>query len=156
MLASCLSFHVPVSPADKCTPRTRCYVIRAFAQEVGDPTAVRALRFVRHDPLTSPDEPLRVRWRWFHATAASTSEESDRSIIVARELCTVADAHAAVATQAGVEVQSSRLVLSGCALDKPDELLYDAGYKSSRSVLYLQVKLLKAEDGGSEWLFEHS
>jgi len=47
-------------------------------------------------------------------------------------------------------------VLSGCALDKPDELLYDAGYKSSRSVLYLQVKLLKAEDGGSEWLFEHS
>ena len=103
---------------------------------------------------------MRIRGSRLLRAVAGASRTGGRTLGLPAtwQLCTVADAHAAVATQAGVEVHSSRLVLSGCELIKPDELLYDAGYKSSRSVLYLQVKRLMAEDGGSdsEWLFEHS
>ena len=108
-----------------------------------DPTAVRALRFVRHDPLTAPDEPLRVRWRFFHAPPSDRrpdDEDEQQVVIVPRELCTVGEAHSAVAAQAGVGEDTSRLVLRGVSLDDKDEVLFDAGYKSTASVLYLQLR----------------
>jgi hypothetical protein len=108
---------------------------------------VRALRFVRHDPLTAPDEPLRVRWRFFHAppSARGADDEDDTHVvIVPRELCTVGEAHSAIAAQAGVRQDTSghtsRLVLRGCALDDKDQLLFDAGYKTTASMLYLQLR----------------
>ena len=128
-----------------------------LTQEVFDPTAVRALRFVRHDPLTAPDEPLRVRWRFFHAPPSDRrpdDEDEQQVVIVPRELCTVGEAHSAVAAQAGVGEDTSRLVLRGVSLDDKDEVLFDAGYKSTASVLYLQLRQQgEAPEDGPGWEF---
>lgn len=140
------------APAARLTVR-----LHTLLQEVYDPTAVRALRFVRHDPLTAPDEPLRVRWRFFHAPpSARRADDCDEQqvVIVPRELCTVGEVHAAIAAQAGVGLDASRLVLRGCALVDPDQVLFDAGYKSPAAVVYLQLRKTggASADGGG-WDF---
>ena len=51
-------------------------------------------------------------------------------------------------------LDASRLVLRGCALVDPDQVLFDAGYKSPAAVVYLQLRKTggASADGGG-WDF---
>ena len=100
---------------------------------------LRAKRAARRDPLHAPDEPLLLFARPFDAPAGAAAAAAQLRRRVRRELCTVADAKAALFEAAGVPPSSARLILHGRALQPDDALLWDLGARPRRLIYWQQL-----------------
>jgi len=106
-----------------------------------DEVTTRARRSVRADPLSSPDEPMQLLTRPWDVAPGDRSR--DLKFIIQRELCTVGEARAAVAAaraRAGEEARAEapRLVVAGMELLDDEQLVWDAGIRTTGPVMYVK------------------
>ena len=111
-----------------------------------DPATTRATRCVRADPLSAPDEPMRLLTRPWDAAPGDRSR--DVQLIIQRELCTVGEARVALAAARAKKAAAAggaaaappaplRLVVAGMELLDDDALVWDAGVHTNGPVMYV-------------------